>query len=118
MSKIFKNLNEGDVNIIQFICKLIEEDKIYFVANNKRYKILSRESERYTYDYTYNFCRWGFAKKARNTDFHAALHPYCPNQDMAATMARFINTAVEEGLYERTTDKKFDGGNNIQVIWM
>lgn len=114
----FKNITEDDKYIINNMCKQIEGDKIFCVCTGKRFKILSRESSQYTYDYTYNFIRFGFATKARNTDFHAKQHPYCPNQYMAQIIANFINTAVELGYYTRTTDKGFNGGNQVQTIWM
>lgn len=116
--KYFKDIKEEDKLIIKGMCEIIEKGTCFIVANEKRWKFLSRESNMYTYDYTYNLCRFGFARKARNSDFHAALHRYCPNQDISSTLANFLNTAVSMGLYERTTTKKFDGGTDYQIIWM
>lgn len=114
----FKNISEIDKFIINNICRQIENDGIFCVSTDKKFKLLGRESSLYTYDYTYNFIRFGFATKARNTDFHAKQHPYCPNHYIAQIIANFINKAVEMGYYVRTTEKVFNGGNEPQIIWM
>lgn len=113
----FRNITEDDRFIISDMCKSIEDDKIFFVSTDKKFKMLERGNT-YTFDYTYNLIRFGFAAKARGTDFHARQHPYCPNQYTAQVQANFINTAVEMGLYTRQTSKEFNGGNNVQIIWM
>lgn len=118
MKKYFNNIEEHEKTQIANICKLVESKQIFIVASGAKYKILSRENEAYTYDYTYNLIKWGFARKARNTDFFAQVHKYCPYQDFASTLAHFFNTAVELGFYTRTTEKKFDGGQDFQVIWI
>ena len=114
----FKNITEDDKYIIQNICKCIEEEQLFFISTNNKLKIMSRENPQYTYDYTHNFIRFGFARKVRGTDFMAKQHLFCPNQHCAQLLASFINNAVELGLYKRKTLKNFNGGNNIQIIWM
>jgi hypothetical protein len=94
MKNYFNNIEEHEKTQIANICKLVESKKLFIVASGAKYKILSRENESYTYDYTYNLIKWGFARKARNTDFFAQLHKYCPYQDFSATLAHFLNTAV------------------------
>lgn len=116
--KKFKDVSEDDKRIISNMCSLIEKQHVFVVASGKRWKLLSRESENYTYDYTYNLVRFGFAKKAKGTDFAAQLHKYCPNQDISGSLSYFLNCAVDSGLYVRETNKKFDGGTDFQVIWM
>lgn len=113
----FRNITEDDRFIIADMCKSIEDDKIFFVSTDKKFKMLVRGNT-YTYDYTYNLIRYGFATKARGTDFHAKQHAYCPNQYTAQVQANFINTAVEMGFYTRQTNREFNGGNNVQIIWM
>lgn len=118
MKNYFKNVEEHEKTQIANIAKLIESKQIFIIASGARYKILSRENSSYTYDYTYNFIKWGFTRKARNTEFFAQLHKYCPSQDISSTLANFLNTAVEMGLYTRTTEEQFDGGQDFQTIWM
>lgn len=114
----FKNITEDDKNIIASMCYAIENDKIFFVSTYKKFKVLSRESAQYTYDYTYNFIRFGFCSKSRGTDFYAKQHAHYPIQYTAQVQANFINTAVEMGLYTRHTNKDFNGRNNVQIIWL
>lgn len=121
MKKYFNEIGDFEKGIIETMCEAIESRRVFVVASNKRWKMLCHSegnAVHYVYDYTYNLIRWGFAKKARNTDFHAALHPYCPNQDISGTLSNFLNTAVEMGFYTRTTDKVFNGGTEFQTIWM
>jgi hypothetical protein len=113
----FKNITEEDKFIISEMCRSIENDNAFFVSTDKKFKMLVRGNS-YTYDYTYNLIRFGFATKARGAEFHAKQHSSCPNQYTAQVQANFINTAVEMGLYTRQTSKEFNGGNNVQIIWM
>ena len=116
-TKHFTNLEEYEKGIICEMCKAIESRKALIIAAGSRWKVLV-PGENYTYDYTYNLIRWGFARKARNTDHHAQLHKYCPHQDISGTLAMFLNTAVELGLYIRTTSTEFNGGQEFQTIYM
>ena len=116
-TKHFTNLEEYEKEIICEMCKAIESKKALIIAAGSRWKFLVSGAN-YTYDYTFNLIRWGFARKARGTDFHAQLHKYCPNQDISGTLANFLNTAVEMGLYTRTNSVKFNGGQDFQTIWM
>lgn len=118
MKNYFMNVEEHEKTQIANVAKLIENKQLFIVASGAKYKILSRENNSYTYDYTYNFIKWGFARKARNRDFFAQVHKYCPLQDFSTTLANFLNIAVELGYYARTTQEKFDGGQDFQVIWM
>ena len=116
--KYFKGIEDHEKSIVSGICKDIESRKIVFICTDKRFKIMSAGENGYLYDWTYNFCRWGFARKSRNSDFHATQHAYCPYQHMSGVVANFLNEAVEQGIYERTTNERFDGGQNFQTIWM
>jgi hypothetical protein len=113
----FNNVEQYEITVISEMCKAIETRKALIIAGGKRWKMLV-SGENYTYDYTYNLIRWGFARKARNTDHHAQLHPYCPNQYISGCLAHFLNTAVEMGFYTRTTEQVFNGGSEFQTIWM
>ena len=118
-AKYFSGVTESyEVSIIAEMCEAIEAGRVSVLSTDKRFRIITPGANGYIYDYTYNFIRWGFAKKARGNEFTAAQHPYCPNQHVSATIANFINTAVEMGYYTRKTSKTFDGGSNIQIIWM
>lgn len=118
-NKLFNNLNEYEIYSVCEMCEAIERKRVVLVCSNKRWKmIVPSDTTGYPYDYTYNLCRWGFATKARGSEHHARLHPYCPNQDMSATLARFINTAVEMGYYVRQTTHTINGGNDYNTIWM
>lgn len=117
MKKYFKNIEEHEIFSVREMCKAIEGKSVFVVCTENKWKMLVSNGK-YTYDYTFNLCRWGFARKAKNSDFLACLHKYCPNQDISSTLSRFLNTAVDEGLYERTTTEKFDGGCSFQTIWM
>lgn len=118
MKSYFKNLEEHEKTQVANVAKLIENKQIFIVASGAKYKILSRENSAYTYDYTYNFIKWGFARKVRNSDFFAQVHKYCPSQNISATLANFLNTAVAMGFYTRTTKERFDGGTDFQIFWM
>lgn len=117
-TKYFSNLEDCDRVIIADICKDIENGRITIISTDRKFKIVSPGANGYLYDWTYNFIRFGFAKKSKSSDFHAQQHAYCPNQHTSAIVANFINTAVEMGIYERTTAQRFDGGQNINIIWM
>ena len=114
----FAGIEDHDRVIISGICQDIEAGRITIISTDKKFKIVSPGENGYLYDWTYNFIRFGFARKSRSSDFHAQQHAYCPNQHTSAIVANFINTAVEMGLYERTTAQRFDGGQNINIIWM
>ena len=118
-NKTFNKLEDHELYSVVEMCKAIENKRVVLVCSDKRWKMIVPSCESgYPYDYTYNLMRWGFATKARNSDHHARLHPYCPNQDMSATLARFINTAVEMGYYVRQTTKAINGGDDYNTIWM
>lgn len=117
-TKYFSGVEAHEIRIISDICADIEAGRITVFSTDRRFKIMSPGANGYMYDWTYNFCRWGFAKCARNTQFHAAQHTYCPNQHISAILANFINTAVEMGYYTRTTSRRFDGGQNVQIVWL
>lgn len=117
MKNYFKNVEEHEICAIQFMCKAIELKKLHIVCTNANYKMLVSDGN-YTYDYTYNLCRFGFAKVSRKSKHLAMLHKYCPYQDVAQSLSAFLNTAVELGYYVRTTKEKFDGGQDFQFIWM
>lgn len=117
-TKYFSNLEDCDRAIIADICKDIETGRITIISTDRKFKIVSPGANGYLYDWTYNFIRFGFARKSRTSDFYAQQHAYCPNQHTSAIVANFINTAVEMGIYERTTAQRFDGGQNINIIWM
>lgn len=117
-TKYFSNIEDHDRVIIAGICSDIENGRITVISTDRRYKIVSPGENGYLYDWTYNFIRFGFAKKARNTEFYAAQHPYCPYQNTSAVICHFFNTAVEMGLYKRTTAERFDGGRDFPIIWM
>lgn len=115
--KYFKDLDDCEKCIIVQMCEDIENRDIVFISTDKRFKVMGKNRS-FMSDWTYNLCRWGFARKSRNSDFHAQQHPYCPHQHMSGVIAHFINTAVEMGLYERKTNERFDGGQDFQTIWM
>ena len=114
----FSGIEEHDRAIIAGICSDIENGRITIISTDRKFKIVSPGANGYLYDWTYNFIRFGFAKKSRSSEFHAQQHAYCPNQHTSAILANFINTAVEMGLYKRTTAQRFDGGQNINIIWL
>ena len=116
--KYFKGIEDYEKSIIPQMCQAIESRSIVFISTDKRFKVMSAGENGYLYDWTYNLCRWGFARKSRNSDFHAQQHPYCPHQHMSGIVAHFLNEAVEQGFYERTTNERFDGGQDFQTIWM
>ena len=117
-TKYFSGIEDHDRAIIAGICSDIENGRITIISTDRKFKIVSPGSNGYLYDWTYNFIRFGFAKKSRSSEFHAQQHTYCPHQHTSAILANFINTAVEMGIYERTTDQRFDGGQNINIIWL
>ena len=117
-TKYFSGVEASDLSIIAGICSDIENGRITVISTDRKFKILSPGTSGYLFDWTYNFIRFGFAKGSRSSKFHAQQHPYSPNQYTSAILANFLNTAVEMGLYERTTAKRFDGGQNIDIIWM
>lgn len=116
--KYFKGIEDHEKCVIPQMCQAIESRSIVFISTDKRFKVMSAGENGYMYDWTYNLCRWGFARESRNSHFHAQQHAYCPHQHMSGVIAHFINTAVEMGLYERTTNERFDGGQDFQTIWM
>lgn len=118
MKKYFNNIEENEKSIIKTMCEAIESKKLHIVCNTNKFKMLVTASNGYTYDYTYNLCRWGFAKKSRSSDWLAVLHPYCPNQGISNALSNFINIAVEMGLYTRKTTEIFNGGCDFQIIWL
>ena len=117
-TKYFSPVQDYEISIISDICADIENGRITIISTDRKFKIVSPGANGYLYDWTYNFCRWGFAKKSRNSEFHAQQHAYCPNQHTSAIIANFINTAVEMGYYQMQTGRTFDGGQNINIIWM
>ena len=119
MKKYFANLDEADRCIIESMCKAIESQRCFIISTEKRWKFMvPAEDGSYVYDYTYNLIRFGFTRKARNNDFQASQHSYCPHQYTSGVLSNFLNPAVDMGLYERTTERKFDGGTDFQMIWM
>ena len=117
-TKYFSGIEEHDRLIIAGICADIEAGRITIISTDRKFKLVSPGANDYLYDWTYIFIRFGFAKKSRLSEFHAQQHQYCPNQHVSAIIANFLNTAVEMGLYERTTETRFDGGQNINIIWL
>jgi hypothetical protein len=117
-TKYFSGVEDHDRVIIAGICSDIENGRITVISTDRKFKIVSPGDNGYLFDWTYNFIRFGFARKSRSSEFHAQQHPYCPNQTVNAIIANFINTAVDMGFYERATSKRFDGGQNINIIWM
>lgn len=114
----FTKVDECDLINIRSMCKAIEARTCFVIASNKRWKMIVAGDNKYPYDYTWNLIRWGFARKARGTDFYAQLHPYCPNQGISTSLSCFLNKAVEMGYYERTTNQVFNGGTDFNTIWM
>ena len=117
-TKYFSNIEDCDRVIIAGICSDIENGRIFVISTDRKFKVVSPGENGYLYDWTYNFIRFGFVRKSRSSAFHAQQHSYCPNQHTSAIIANFINTAVDMGLYTRTTGQRFDGGQNINIIWM
>ena len=117
-TKYFSGIEDHDHAIIAGICSDIENGRITVISTDRKFKIVSPGANGYLYDWTYNFIRFGFARVSRSDRFCAQQHSYCPNQHTSAIIANFINTAVEMGLYERTTAQRFDGGQNINIIWL
>ena len=116
--KYFSVIEDSDRANIANICSDIENGRITIISTARKFKIVSPGENGYLYDWTYNFIRFGFARVSRSDRFCAHQHPYCPNQHASAILSNFINTAVEMGLYERTTARCFDGGQNINIIWL
>lgn len=117
-TKYFSGIEDHDRAIIAGICSDIENGRISIISTDRKFKIVSPGANGYLYDWTFNFIRFGFVRKSRNSDFHAQQHAYCPNQHVSAILANFINTAVEMGFYQMTTGRRFDGGQNINIIWL
>ena len=117
--KYFTNVVEDyEKNIIATMCEAVEDHNITAIANNNKVKFI-QPTKTGVSDWTYNFIRYGFAKSVRNSSSTLArLNKYVPYQDISSTLAHFLNTAVEYGFYTRKTIEKFDGGENINVIWM
>ena len=117
-ARYFKDLNEYEKATITTMCEAIESKKLHIVCTTNKYKMLVTASNGYTYDYTYNLCRWGFARKSRNNDQLAILHPYTPCQYISTVLSNFLNRAVEMGFYTRKTTEVFNGGCDFQIIWL
>lgn len=117
MKKYFNNINESDLYSIREMCKAIESKKVFIVCTDSKFKMLVSGAN-YTYDYTYNLCRFGFAQNSLASDNLAKLNKYTPHQSISYILCDFLNTAVEMGLYERTTDEVFHSGLDFQMIWM
>ncbi|MBR4983217.1 MAG: hypothetical protein IKY94_11730 [Lachnospiraceae bacterium] len=115
MKKYFENIEEHEKIIIAGMCKAIESGSMTAIVAGKRWKAVEPDRS-YILDWSYNLQRWGFAKKARGSEHHLALHPYCPIQDISSTFANFLNTSVEMGYYTRKTEKKINGGRDYQII--
>ena len=118
MKKYFANLESYELSSVTAMCEAIESKRLHIVCAGNKFKFLVTGENGYTYDYTFNLCRWGFARKARNNSHLAMLHPYCPNQGIASSLSHFLNTAVEEGVYIRKTNEVFNGGCEFQTIWI
>lgn len=118
MEKYFKNLEDCEVSTVVTMCEAIELKRLHIVCAGRKFKFLVTGENGYTYDYTYNLCRWGFAKKSRANNCVAMLHPYCPGQGISSALSHFLNTAVEMGLYTRKTYEEFNGGQDFQMIWL
>lgn len=117
--KFFTNVVEDyEKNIIATMCEAVEDHNITAVAINNKVKFIQPTKTRIS-DWTYNFIRYGFAKPVKNSSSTLArLNKCVPYQDISSTLACFLNTAVEYGFYTRKTSEKFDGGQNVNVIWM
>lgn len=116
--KFFTNVVEDyEKNIIATMCEAVENHNITAIATNNKVKFI-QPTQNGVFDWTYNFIRYGFAKPAKNSSHLARLSKYVPHQDISSTLAHFLNTAVEYGFYTRKTSEKFDGGENVYVIWM
>lgn len=113
-----KVVDECDLMSIQTMCKAIETRTCFIIANNTRWKMIVAGDNKYPYDYTWNLIRWGFASKARGTDYHARLHPYCPNQGISTTLSCFYNKAVELEYYKPESTERLNGGAEFNTIWM
>ena len=72
--KYFKDLDDCEKCIIVQMCEDIENRDIVFISTDKRFKVMGKNRS-FMSDWTYNLCRWGFARKSRNSDFHAQQHP-------------------------------------------
>ena len=117
MKKYFNNVEEYEKSSIVAMCEAIESKQLHIVCTTNKFKMLVTRS-RYTYDYTYNLCRWGFARKSRNNDRLAMLHPYTHCQYVSTVLSNFLNRAVEMGFYTRKTTEIFNGGCEFQIVWM
>lgn len=116
--KFFTNVVEDyEKNIITTICEAVENHNITAIATNNKVKFIQASNAGIS-DWTFNLIRFGFAKSAKNNSHLARLNKYVPYQDISSTLACFLNTAVEYGFYTRKTSEKFDGGQNVNVIWM
>lgn len=101
MKKIFKNFDETfDKDTIQYMCSIIEKQRYVIIANQKctRWKLISRCSPDYSYDYTYNLIRWGFVKKGKNADDSTAAAPSAGIYYVTYPLQRFVDAALKAGL--------------------
>ena len=116
-TKYFSNLQEYDIMNIAEVCEAIETKAVILVCTDKRFKVIVPRGG-YPSGWTYNIIRWGFARKCRNSDFHAQQHAYCPHSYMAGVLAHLLNTAVEMGYYQRKTSRTITGWEDHNTIWM
>ena len=117
-TKYFSGISDSDRENIANICSDIENGRISIISTDRKFKIVSPGANGYLFDWTYNFIRFGFARVSRSDRFCAQQHSSCPNQYTSSIISNFINTAVEMDLYKRTTARRFDGGQNLNIIWM
>lgn len=113
---IWANLDEYQKTTVQRICKAIEEDRIFIVATEKHWKVLERDGNIYTNDWSYVFQHLGVARKARNNEWCLATHKHFLITDIEAKISLFLATANEHGVYESKEGKKKYW--QPQVIWM
>lgn len=118
MNASFLHPSECERQSIVSMCEAIEAKALHIVCTNNHFKFLVTGASGYTFDYTFNLCRWGFARKARNNDHLAMLHKYTPYQGVSCCLSAFLNKAVELGYYKRTTEEEFNGGVDFQMIWL
>ena len=111
---------ENDLCVLQSMCSAIEKNQMFCICNAAatKFRFCVAGENGYPYNYTWNLIRWGFARKARNSDYDAQCDKLCPNNYISGTLSHFYHEAVKHGYFTPKEGARVSSGMNVTTLFI